>query len=360
MEYVPVTYKGLNANQKVTADILVKLFSERNLKPKYVLGSPSEAHEAILKMAGNDVTLERLRRFLWSSPSNSVPAVSIPTLGTSVPPSGVQPVSVGRTQAFPESEGSSNAGGGGEAIPEVSSLFQEEIPPLPQHLSKKHQADDASIDPKRPRVSEGATWEFCSMDRSFDALGFIEHNLLAPRAQEVLKDYDPIKSIRWAEWASLRAATIMKSIEPRLTATEQWENRCAKLNGDLKMLNLQKIQDEKERAEAEQAKLKAEGDLKSVSDNLKTLKKERDLEIERRKDKETELDQEIRDLQKLAWDEKARADKAEASLGESEKGRLELVQMAQDSVAVTERALKAQISSLLPDFDVSQLGAFKD
>ncbi|MED6220716.1 hypothetical protein PIB30_047473 [Stylosanthes scabra] len=47
MEYVPVTYKGLNADQKDTVDILVKLFFERNLKPKSVLGSPSEAREAI-------------------------------------------------------------------------------------------------------------------------------------------------------------------------------------------------------------------------------------------------------------------------------------------------------------------------
>ncbi|MED6220715.1 hypothetical protein PIB30_047472 [Stylosanthes scabra] len=151
----------------------------------------------------------------------------------------------------------------------------------------------------------------------------------------------------------------MKSIEPRLTAVDQWENRCAKLNGDLKMLNLQKIEAEKERAEAEHAKLKAEGDLKSASDSLKTLEKERDMDIERRKDMEAELDQEICDLRKLASDEKAHADKAEASLAKSETGREELVQMAQDSVTTTERALKAQISLLLPDFNVSQLGALK-
>ncbi|MED6183516.1 hypothetical protein PIB30_038537 [Stylosanthes scabra] len=47
MDYVPVTYRGLNAEQKDTADILVKLFSERNLKPKSVLGRQSEALEAI-------------------------------------------------------------------------------------------------------------------------------------------------------------------------------------------------------------------------------------------------------------------------------------------------------------------------
>ncbi|MED6130141.1 hypothetical protein PIB30_115113, partial [Stylosanthes scabra] len=56
---------------------------------------------------------------------------------------------------------------------------------------------------------------------------------------------------------------------------------------------------------------------------------------------------------------KARADKAEASLAELEKSQDEVVRMAEDSVVATERALKDQISLLLPGFDVSQLGAFK-
>ncbi|MED6167110.1 hypothetical protein PIB30_115943, partial [Stylosanthes scabra] len=56
---------------------------------------------------------------------------------------------------------------------------------------------------------------------------------------------------------------------------------------------------------------------------------------------------------------KAHADKAEASLAESERSHDEVVRMAEDFVVATERALKDQISLLLPDFDVSQLGAFK-
>ncbi|MED6226378.1 hypothetical protein PIB30_103102 [Stylosanthes scabra] len=145
----------------------------------------------------------------------------------------------------------------------------------------------------------------------------------------------------------------MKSTEPRLTAADEWENRCAKLNGYLKALNLLKIEAKREKVEAERLKLKAEDDLKSVSDNLKVLEREKNLEAERRRDREAELDQEIQDLQKLVSDDKARADKAEASLAESERGCEELVQMAQDSVAATERALKAQVSLLLPNFNVS-------
>ncbi|MED6150570.1 hypothetical protein PIB30_073619 [Stylosanthes scabra] len=116
------------------------------------------------------------------------------------------------------------------------------------------------------------------MDRSFDASGFIASNLLGPRAQEVLQDYDPMESIRWAEWASLRAATIMKSIKPRLMAADQWEGK------------------------------------------LEALEKEKVQEAERRKDREAELEGEIQDLPKSVSEEKARADKAEASLAESERG----------------------------------------
>ncbi|MED6208428.1 hypothetical protein PIB30_045001 [Stylosanthes scabra] len=182
------------------------------------------------------------------------------------------------------------------------------------------------------------------MDRSFDASGFIASNLLGPRAQDVLKDYDPMESIRWAEWASLRSATIMKSIEPRLMAADQWEGR---------------IEAEKEKLAAEQARVKAEGDLKSLSGKLEVLEKEKAEEAERRKNRESELEGEIQDLRKSVSDEKAHADKAEASLAELEKSQDEVVRMAEDSVMATERALKDQISLLLSGFDVSQLGAFK-
>ncbi|MED6160382.1 hypothetical protein PIB30_051007 [Stylosanthes scabra] len=244
MDYVPVTYKGLSADQKDTADILVKLFSERNLKPKTVLSNPSEAREAIIDMAGKEVTLERLRWLIRPGSSQNVLAVSAPAPGPSKIPVGPQPISAGGDAALPE------------------------------------EGDDTTADPKRARVSEGTNREFCSMDRSFDASGFIASNLLGPRAQEVLQDYDPMESIRWAEWASLRAATIMKSIEPRLLAADQWEGRCVKLNGDLKALNLQRIEAEKEKLAAEQARARVEGDLKSLSGKLEALEMEKAQEAE--------------------------------------------------------------------------------
>ncbi|MED6132060.1 hypothetical protein PIB30_015633 [Stylosanthes scabra] len=63
-QYVPVTYRRLNADQRDIADILVRLFSECNLKPKMVIGTPSEARRIIIRMAGQDVTLSRLRNLI--------------------------------------------------------------------------------------------------------------------------------------------------------------------------------------------------------------------------------------------------------------------------------------------------------
>ncbi|MED6151382.1 hypothetical protein PIB30_081993 [Stylosanthes scabra] len=344
MDYVPVTYKGLNADQKDTADILVKLFSEWNLKPKTVLSNPSEAREAIVDMAGKEVTLERLRRLIRPGSSQNVPAVFVPAPGPLKTPVGPQPILVGGDAALPEGGGSSNVGGADGPVHEVSSHVLDETLPSPPSSPPvclgKRPADDTTADPKRARVSEGTNREFCSMDRSFDASGFIASNLLGPRAQEVLKDYDPMESIRWAEWASLRAATIMKSIEPRLLAADQWEGRCVKLNGDLKVLNFQRIEAEKEKLAAEQARARVEGDLKSLSGKLEALEREKAQEAERRKDREAELEMEIRGLRKSVSEEKARADKAEASLAESERSHEEVVKMAEDSVAATERALK--------------------
>ncbi|MED6188834.1 hypothetical protein PIB30_089645 [Stylosanthes scabra] len=314
-------------------------------------------------MAGNEGTLERLHRLIRPASSRSMPTVSVPAPGATRPPADPQPILAGGTPAFPEWGGSSNIGGGGEAVHEVSSPAQEEVIPSPssspQPRSGKRPTDDTLVDPKRPRIFEGAIREFCSMDRSFVAFGFIASNLLGPRAQEVLRDYDPMESIQWAEWAALHAAIIMKSIEPRLTAANQWEGGCVKLNGDLKALNLQRIEAEKEKLVAEQARVKVEGDLKSLSGKLEALEKEKAQEAELRKDREAELDREIQNLRKSVSDEKAPADKVEASLAESKKDREELVRIAEESMVATERALKDQVSLLLPEFDVSQLGAFK-
>ncbi|MED6216762.1 hypothetical protein PIB30_010791 [Stylosanthes scabra] len=170
------------------------------------------------------------------------------------------------------------------------------------------------------------------MDRSFDASGFVESHLLGPRAQEILRDCDPLESIRWAEWAMIRAATVMKSMEPCLTIAEETERLNAKLLGDAKTLNLQKMVLEEEKADAIWAKLKAEEDLKALKAEMETLEKEKGSEIDR-------LRLSVADLQKQCED-----------LAEDAKG----------VVAATEGALKAQLAILLPDFDTDQISFFKD
>ncbi|MED6132967.1 hypothetical protein PIB30_023865 [Stylosanthes scabra] len=306
VNYVPVSYRKLNEEQSDTADVLLWLFSKRNLKPKAILGNPERARA---------------------------------TIGRRV---------VQRRQ-------------GADTRLEVSSPIREErperqvevVPPSPQ---RKRTNDETTSAQKRTRTSEDSQRDFCPMDRSFDASGYIESNFMGPHAREVLLDYDPMESLRSAQWAMLRSATIMKFVEPRLTVADQWERRCVELTGNLKMLNQQKADVEKEKDEAQLAKAKAEKDLESVL----ASRKEKDVELQRLRDRVVSLLADTEGLKKKLSEEKARADKVESSLAVSEEGRQELIKIAQDSVKATEDALKEQILVLAPDFDVSLLGAWKE
>ncbi|MED6201634.1 hypothetical protein PIB30_096986, partial [Stylosanthes scabra] len=73
-----------------------------------------------------------------------------------------------------------------------SPIWEEE---LRQPSPKKCPANEGSVGSKRPRVSEGGSREFSAMDHSFEASGFIA--------------------------AMLRAATILKSVEPRLIVVDE-------------------------------------------------------------------------------------------------------------------------------------------
>ncbi|MED6204090.1 hypothetical protein PIB30_005815 [Stylosanthes scabra] len=248
---------------------------------------------------------------------------------------------------------------------EVLSLIREEepepqieVPPL-SPLGKRGPEETTSVQ-KRPRVSEGMQREFCSMDRSFDTTGFIESNLLGPCAREALHDYDRMESPRWTQWAVLRSATTMKSIDPRLTMADQWEGWCTNLAGDLKLLSQQKAKVEKEKLEADVGKSNAKKELELVLANLKLLEKEKDVEVQRLKDREADLLAELEVVKKKHSEEKSRANKAEVSLVIKEQAHQELITMESDFVKATEENLKAQILLLAPDFDVSLLGAWKE
>ncbi|MED6124419.1 hypothetical protein PIB30_058718 [Stylosanthes scabra] len=65
-------------------------------------------------------------------------------------------------------------------------------------------------------------------------------------------------------------------------------------------------------------------------------------------------------FQGLVAEEKVRADLAEVSASELQKQCEELAEDAKMVVSATEGALKAQLAILVPDFDISQIGFFKD
>ncbi|MED6163838.1 hypothetical protein PIB30_083898, partial [Stylosanthes scabra] len=360
-EIVPATYQRLNADQRDTADILIHLFAQNNLNPKFLMNNSDEARKAVVEMAGNDVTLARLRRLIQPAPAKSFPSPS-----TAVPPGGARSVpaeSVGKTQADPEGGSSTNVGSEnvGEQHVEISSPIEEEIPlPPPPSPKKRRSAVEDSSSPKRSRMLEGGSRDFCALDRSFDASGFVESHLLGPKAQEVLRDCDPLESVRWAEWAMIRAATIMKSVEPRLSIAEELERRNARLFADAKTLSLQKMVLEEEKVDAVQEKLKVEEDLKVVKVELEELEREKDAEADRFRRREEGLQAEVEKFRGLVAEEKVRADLAEASAADLQKQCEDLAEDAKAAVGATEGALKAQLAVLLPDFDTDQISFFKD
>ncbi|MED6204077.1 hypothetical protein PIB30_005804 [Stylosanthes scabra] len=347
VNYVPVSYRKMNEEQRDTADVLLWLFSGRVLKAKTVLGNPECARALIVKMTGKNITLANLRRAMAANPQGPI----------ILSPSGGQ-----ASSSALEGGSSSNVQAGTESRLEVSSPVRKEMPeqqvevPPPSSSLGKRTSGEVGSAQKRPRVSEGSQRDFCPMDRSFDASGYIESNFLGPRAVEALRDYDPMESLRWAEWAMLRSATIMKSIEPRLTLADQWENRCAKLTGDLKLLNQQKADAEKGKEEAEAAKSKAEKDLEASLADVN----EKGVELQRLKDREAGFLVDLELAKKGLSEEKSRADKAESSLAVTEQAHQELIKLAEDSVKATEDALKEQILVLAPDFDISLVGAWKE
>ncbi|MED6161411.1 hypothetical protein PIB30_060485 [Stylosanthes scabra] len=256
-------------------------------------------------------------------------------------------------RATPERGSSNEVGKEQDQLVDVSSPIREEDTLQPS--LKKRPAGEGPVGTKRSRVSEGGSREFSAMDRSFDASSFIAANLLGPRAQEALRDYDPIESVRWAESAMLRFTTILKSVEPRLTMADKVEHQNAKLLGDLKKLVV-----EEEKADAVATKLKAEEELKSAGVKLETLAKEKDQEIERLKLREAELVSEDEKLRGLVAEEKVRPNLAKVSMSELQKQCEELVEDAKAAVSATVGALKAQLAILAPDFVTDQIIFFKD
>ncbi|MED6141218.1 hypothetical protein PIB30_101084 [Stylosanthes scabra] len=353
-DVAPVTYKGLRAHQKETVDVLTSLFSKNNLAPKVLLGRPEDARKDVVNMAGNDATLNRLRGLVRPSPSAGATVPTTPVIGHpgSGPSSSVRgnamPVGPTPNVIITSEEGSSNDGGrNAEINREVASLVREQhvSSPSPSRRSVPIETSGA----KRQRTETSAR-EFSPLDRSFDASKFIAKNLLGPRAQEALRDYDPVESFRWVQWALLKSATIMKSVEPRLVMMGEAERYNQRLVGDLKALNLQKVVLEEQLKDVVAAKDKAEGDLKT----------KKDAEVATLWDRINKLESEVKDLKDFVAAEKVRADRAEEKIPVLEKQRDDNAEDAKVAVTATKGVLKAQLAVLVPEFDVSQIGFLKE
>ncbi|MED6206992.1 hypothetical protein PIB30_031668 [Stylosanthes scabra] len=355
-DVAPVTYKGLRAEQKDTVDVLTTLFAKNNLAPKALLG---------LRMAGNDVTLNCLRGLVRPLTSAGVIVSPTPAVGhggsgpsssarVNTPPVGPTPDVI-----ITPKQGSSNDGGRGVGVADdVASTVRIEQQPSPPSSNRRSVPVESSA-AKRQRTETSAC-EFGPLDRSFDASKFIADRLLGPKAQVALQDYDPVESFRWVQWAMLKSATIMKSVEPRLIMMDEVEGHNQRLVGDLKALNLQKMVLEEQLKDVTAAKGKAEEDLKGVEKNLEVLKQKKEEEIATFQGRIKELESEVLKLKDSVVAEKARADVAEGKIPGLEKQRDENAEDAKAAVTATEAVLKAQLAVLIPEFDVSRIGFFKE
>ncbi|MED6145005.1 hypothetical protein PIB30_020818 [Stylosanthes scabra] len=158
----------------------------------------------------------------------------------------------------------------------------------------------------------------------------------------------------------LKSATILKSVEPRLTMMDEAERHNQRLVGDMKALNLQKTVLEEQLKEATVAKGKAEEGLKSAEKNLEVLRARKDEEISSFQGRIKELESEVLKLKDSVATEKARADAAEGKIPVLEKQRDENAEDAKAAIAATEGVLKEQLAVLILDFDVSRIGFLKE
>ncbi|MED6177613.1 hypothetical protein PIB30_099812 [Stylosanthes scabra] len=325
-----VKYEGLNADKRDTADILTFLFSKNNLSSKSLLGSPEESRKAIVKMAGNDVTLSRLRRLIRPTLTRSLPSSSAPVASAT---------SAGKALVEPDGDSSTNVGDASERLVKVSSPVRDEIPlsPLPSP-KKRRSAMEGLSEPKRPQTLEGVRGNFVPW--------------IAPLMFQA--------SLGARCWVPELRRSFGISVEPRLTIAEEAERRNAKLLGDAKTLNLQKMVLEEEKADAIWAKLKAEEDLKALKAELETLEREKGAEIDCLRRQEEGFLAKVKKFLGLVAEEKVRADLAKVSMSELQKQCEDLAEDAKGAIAATEGALKAQLAILVPDFNTDQISFFKD
>ncbi|MED6191652.1 hypothetical protein PIB30_002462 [Stylosanthes scabra] len=152
----------------------------------------------------------------------------------------------------------------------------------------------------------------------------------------------------------------MKPVEPRLTMMDETERHNQRLVEDFKALNFQKVVLEEQLKDGAKGKDKVDGDLKAAEKNLEVLKQKKDEEVAVLQGRVKRLESEVTKLIDFVASEKIRADRAEESIPILEKECDDNAEDAKDAVAATEGVLKAQLAVLLPEFNSSQIGFFKE
>ncbi|MED6217385.1 hypothetical protein PIB30_017231 [Stylosanthes scabra] len=152
----------------------------------------------------------------------------------------------------------------------------------------------------------------------------------------------------------------MKLMEPSLFKLMEAERQNAKLVGDLKSLNLQKVTLEEQLKDAVTAKDKVDGDLKIAEKNLDALRQKKDEEVGALQGRVKELESEVTKLKVSVASEKTRADRAKERIPTLEKECDDNAEDAKAAVGATKGVLKAQLAVLLPEFDSSQIGFLKE
>ncbi|MED6165734.1 hypothetical protein PIB30_102428 [Stylosanthes scabra] len=126
----------------------------------------------------------------------------------------------------------------------------------------------------------------------------------------------------------LPVATIVRSIDPKLSVAEETNRWVTQLTRNLKSLSLQK-------------------------GKLKLLKEEKEAEVERLKVENAGLSSEVDRLRGLLVVEMVRSYLAEAFIGDLGEQCEELAKDAKGSMFATKGALKAQLAILVPNFDTA-------
>ncbi|QHO27486.1 uncharacterized protein DS421_7g208420 [Arachis hypogaea] len=195
--------------------------------------------------------------------------------------------------------------------------------------------DDLQVvgNPKKRKLDAGKTHSV--MEKSFDAGGFIESQLL-PGTEEFFRDADLAGQVRWIYQSLLRAVAIEKKVEPVLGNVHALEGKLRNSQKDLTDL----------RSREESLKLKLAEQEKKAEEDAKEINRlvERDLSLMKDLNascaETAAAEQKVKDLEeKLALAESSAKAARQEVLSLKKKNR-EIAKGAREAVKLTEEGIK--------------------